>query len=45
MDVVIASMEKSKQVVASRNTKIIADKLIGDAAESTYDLIILPVSC
>ncbi|CAN6484004.1 unnamed protein product [Victoria cruziana] len=45
VDVVIASMEKSKQVVASRNTKIIADKLIGDAAESTYDLIILPGGC
>ncbi|XP_050211138.1 protein DJ-1 homolog C isoform X2 [Mercurialis annua] len=41
VDVVVASLEKSRQV-ASLGTKMIADKLIGDAAESIYDLIILP---
>ncbi|KAG8645642.1 protein DJ-1 homolog C isoform X1 [Manihot esculenta] len=42
LEVVVASIEKSVQILASRGTKIIADKLIGDAAESIYDLIILP---
>ncbi|KAK9705553.1 hypothetical protein RND81_07G065900 [Saponaria officinalis] len=42
VNVVIASVEKSQQIVASHGTKIIADKLIDLAAESTYDLIILP---
>ncbi|XP_031497824.1 protein DJ-1 homolog C isoform X2 [Nymphaea colorata] len=45
VDVVVASVERSKQIVACRGTKIIADKLIGDAAESNYDLIILPGGC
>lgn len=43
VDVVVASVEKSVQILASQGTKIIADKLIGVAAEFTYDLIILPV--
>lgn len=43
VDVVVASVEKSVQVVASQGTKIIAEKLIRDAAQSVYDLIILPV--
>ncbi|XP_039006613.1 protein DJ-1 homolog C-like isoform X2 [Hibiscus syriacus] len=42
VDVVVASVEKSVKVLASQGVKIIADKLIGDAAESIYDLIILP---
>ncbi|KAL5788329.1 hypothetical protein ACOSP7_005278 [Xanthoceras sorbifolium] len=42
VDVVIASIEKSTQIVASQGTKIIAEKLIRDAAEAIYDLIILP---
>ncbi|BBH09587.1 Class I glutamine amidotransferase-like superfamily protein [Prunus dulcis] len=42
VDVVVASIEKSVQILASQGTKIIADKLIGVAAELTYDLIILP---
>lgn len=42
VDVVVASVEKSVQILASQGTKIIADKLIGVAAELTYDLIILP---
>lgn len=43
VDVVVASVEKSMQIVASRNTKIVADRSIAAAAESVYDLIILPV--
>ncbi|KAI0516363.1 hypothetical protein KFK09_009036 [Dendrobium nobile] len=42
VDVVVASVEKCIQVVASQNTNIVADKSIGDASEHTYDLIILP---
>ncbi|CAA2995071.1 protein DJ-1 homolog C isoform X1 [Olea europaea var. sylvestris] len=41
-NVIIASVEKSLQILASRATKIIADKMISAAAESIYDLIILP---
>lgn len=43
VNVVVASVEKSVKILASQGTKIIADKLIGDAAESIYDIIILPV--
>ncbi|XP_059448643.1 protein DJ-1 homolog C [Corylus avellana] len=42
VDVVVASVEKSVQILAAQGTKIVADTLIGDAAESIYDLIILP---
>uniref|UniRef100_A0A5B7CE40 DJ-1/PfpI domain-containing protein n=1 Tax=Davidia involucrata TaxID=16924 RepID=A0A5B7CE40_DAVIN len=42
VDVVVASVEKSVQILASQGTKIIADKSIGVASESVYDLIILP---
>ena len=42
-DVVISSVEKSLHILASQGTKIVADMLIGSAAESIYDLIILPV--
>lgn len=42
VDIIVASVEKSVQILSSQGTKIIADKLIGVAAESTYDLIILP---
>ncbi|KAG9130310.1 hypothetical protein Leryth_004319 [Lithospermum erythrorhizon] len=41
-NVVVASVEKSKNILASQGTKLIADKLINEAAESIYDLIILP---
>ncbi|XWS62910.1 hypothetical protein CRYUN_Cryun06bG0050900 [Craigia yunnanensis] len=44
VDVVVASVEKTVKVLASQVVKIIADKLIGDAAGSVYDLIILPKS-
>lgn len=43
VDVVIASVGRSKKILASGGTKIVADELIKDAAESIYDLIILPV--
>ncbi|XP_026656841.1 protein DJ-1 homolog C isoform X2 [Phoenix dactylifera] len=42
MDVVVASIEKSMPIVGSQSTKIVADKTLADASESTYDLIILP---
>ncbi|TXG64297.1 hypothetical protein EZV62_011291 [Acer yangbiense] len=42
VDVVVASVEKSTQIVASQGTKIIAEKLISHASEEIYDLIILP---
>ncbi|GMH26576.1 hypothetical protein Nepgr_028419 [Nepenthes gracilis] len=42
ISVVIASVEKSLRILASQGTKIIADESIDMAAESTYDLIILP---
>ncbi|KAA8545869.1 hypothetical protein F0562_020680 [Nyssa sinensis] len=42
VDVVVASVEKSSQILASQGTKIIADKSISVASESIYDLIILP---
>lgn len=42
VEVVIASVEKSRQILVSTGTKVVADKLIKEAAESIYDLIILP---
>lgn len=41
VNVVIASLEKSLRVLTSRGTKVVADKFIGSAAESIYDVIIL----
>lgn len=43
VNVVVASVERSMQIVASQGTKIVAEKSISDAAESVYDLIVLPV--
>lgn len=42
-NVVVASVEKKLEILASRGTKIVADILINDALESAHDLIILPV--
>lgn len=39
----VASVEKTVKILAPQGVKIVADKLIGDAIGSTYDLIILPV--
>ena len=43
-DVVVASVEETLEIVASRKVKIVADKLMEDASSSAYDLIVLPVS-
>ena len=43
VDVVVASVEKSTKIVASQQTKIIADKSIEEASDSPYDLVLLPV--
>ncbi|KAG8047499.1 hypothetical protein GUJ93_ZPchr0008g11938 [Zizania palustris] len=40
--VVLASVEKSTNIVGSQRTRIVADKCISDVSESKYDLIILP---
>ncbi|XAR59445.1 hypothetical protein NMG60_11015287 [Bertholletia excelsa] len=42
VDVVIASVERTVLILASQGTRLVADTLIGTAAESVYDLIILP---
>jgi len=42
-NVVVASVESSLEILASRGIKIMADILINDAQESSHDLIILPV--
>lgn len=42
--VVVASVDNSLEIVASRQVKLVADVLLEDAAKSTYDLIVLPVS-
>ncbi|KAL0872637.1 hypothetical protein Bca101_022342 [Brassica carinata] len=43
VDVTVASVERSLRITASQGTKIVTDKLIGEAAESSsYDLILLP---
>lgn len=43
VDVVVASVEKTLKILGSQGTKIVADMLISRAAQSTFDLIILPV--
>lgn len=42
--VVVASVDDSLEIVASRNVKLVADVLLEDAAKNAYDLIVLPVS-
>ncbi|XP_061356326.1 protein DJ-1 homolog C isoform X2 [Gastrolobium bilobum] len=41
-NVIVASVEKTLEVLASQGTKIVADILISDAQELAHDLIILP---
>ncbi|KAK7362627.1 hypothetical protein VNO77_04745 [Canavalia gladiata] len=41
-NVIVASVEKSLEILASQGTKIVADILISNAQESAHDLIILP---
>ncbi|XP_071736789.1 protein DJ-1 homolog C isoform X2 [Rutidosis leptorrhynchoides] len=42
LDVTVASVEKTLTISGSHGIKSVADKLIKNAAESVYDLIILP---
>lgn len=42
VNVLVASIEDSLEIVAARGTKIVADQLIKDAILSNYDLIHLP---
>nr|CAB3481260.1 unnamed protein product [Digitaria exilis] len=44
INVVLASAEKSPNIVGSQRMKIVADKSISSASNSKFDLIILPVS-
>lgn len=42
--VVVASLEDTLEIVASRKVKLVADVLLDEAAKQSYDLIVLPVS-
>ncbi|CAI0447210.1 unnamed protein product [Linum tenue] len=42
VEVVVASVGKSVQILGSQGTKMVADKFIDEAAEFAYDLIVLP---
>jgi 4-methyl-5(b-hydroxyethyl)-thiazole monophosphate biosynthesis len=41
-DVTVASVEATRQITASRQTRLVADALIADCADAVYDLIALP---
>ena len=43
-NVTVASVESDLTVKCSRDVKIVADQLIGQAAQKEYDLVVLPVS-
>ncbi|EMS45695.1 hypothetical protein TRIUR3_12961 [Triticum urartu] len=43
INVVLASVDESTNIVGSQRMKIVADKCILDASDSKYDLIIIPV--
>jgi hypothetical protein len=45
VNVVVASVEDSLEILASRKVKLEADVLLDEAAKLSYDLIVLPVSC
>ena len=45
INVVLASVDESTNVVGSQRMKIVSDKCILGASDSKYDLIIIPVSC
>ncbi|KAL0561591.1 hypothetical protein IC582_002025 [Cucumis melo] len=42
--VVVASVEDTLEILASRKVKLEADLLLNGAAEQSYDLIVLPVN-
>jgi len=41
-NVVVASVEDKLEILASRNVKLVADVLLDEAANLSYDLIVLP---
>jgi DJ-1/PfpI family len=43
-NVIVASVENSLEIVASRKVKFIADALLDEVLELDFDLIVLPVS-
>jgi putative intracellular protease/amidase len=45
INVVLASVEESPNIIGAQGMKIVADECIRSASDSEYDLIILPVSC
>ncbi|KAL0301229.1 UNVERIFIED_CONTAM: protein DJ-1B [Sesamum radiatum] len=42
-EVVVASVEDKLEILASRKVKLVADVLLDEAANRSYDLIVLPV--
>ena len=44
MNVEVASVENVLQIEASRKVKIVADKFLADIQDSSFDLVVLPVS-
>lgn len=42
-EVTVASVERDLTVECSRQVKIVADRLIHDVAETSFDIIVLPV--
>lgn len=42
--VVVASVGEKLEILASRKVKLVADVHLDEAAKSSYDLIVLPVS-
>lgn len=43
-NVVVASVEDKLEILASRKVKLVADVLLDNAANNSFDLIVLPVS-
>lgn len=43
-EVVVASVEEKLEIVATRNVKLVADVFLDEALNSSYDLVVLPVS-
>ena len=42
-EVLVASVEDKLEVVASRKVKLVADVLLDDVVNGSYDVIVLPV--
>ena len=41
-DVIVASIEESREILASRQTRIVADCLLAECVEQDFDLIVVP---